>query len=85
MTKFDNVRERFSRGKAAMGAALVSASAFPMVVLAQEAPTTATELAQSVDISEASGAVFILFGLLLGLGVSLWVGRLIVNKFRPRA
>ena len=83
MRYLTNVRERFSRGKAAAGAALGTVLLVPAVAMAQSAPTNATELAESVNISEAGTAMFIVFGLLITLGVSLWVGNLIVRRFRP--
>jgi hypothetical protein len=51
---------------------------------APAAPTTAVELAQSVDLSEAKAAGLIVVGLLITLGVVLWAARLVMSKFRPK-
>ncbi len=47
-------------------------------------PTTATALAQSVDLSDAQGAGLIIVGLLVSAGVVLWGARLVLSKFRPK-
>lgn len=73
-----NVRNRVT-------ALLGSLSALPMIAMAQTAPATPADLANSVDLSGVVPAVFVIFGLLIGVGVSLWAGRLIIAKFRPRA
>lgn len=51
---------------------------------APAAPTTATALAQSVDLSDAQGAGLIIVGLLVSAGVVLWGARLVLSKFRPK-
>lgn len=43
--------------------------------------TTATQLAQSVDLSDAKGAALIVIGLLLAFGVVLWGARLVLDRF----
>lgn len=52
--------------------------------LAQTAPTTATALAQSVDMSDAKAAGLVIIGLLVAAGVVLWGGRLVLSKFQPK-
>lgn len=66
-------------------------AAVPAVVLAsgavmaqQAAPTSATALAQSIDLSEAKSSGLIVVGLLIGVGVTLWGARLVLNHFRPK-
>lgn len=77
---------KLAQARARIGAALSTALLVPGVVFAQSVPpATATDLANSVDLTEAKTAAFIIFGLLIGVGVSMWVGRMIVAKFRPRA
>lgn len=48
------------------------------------APTTATALAQSVDLSDAKAAGLIIVGLLVSAGVVLWGARLVASKFHPK-
>jgi hypothetical protein len=43
--------------------------------------TTATQLAQSVDLSDAKGAALIVIGLLVAFGVVLWGARLVLDRF----
>jgi hypothetical protein len=47
-------------------------------------PTSAVELAQSVDLSDAKSAGLIVVGLLVALGVTLWGARLVLSKFKPK-
>lgn len=51
---------------------------------AQTAPTTATGLAQAVDLSDAKGAGLVVAGLMITAGVVLWGARLVMSKFRPK-
>lgn len=76
---------RSARSKVA--ALLATATALPVVAFAQAAtpPANAADLANSVDISGVVPAMFVIFGLLIGVGVALWAGRMITAKFRPRA
>lgn len=66
-------------------AAAVSAlTAFAGSVFAQSAtPTTATALAQTIDLSDAKSAGLIVVGLMVAAGVVLWGARLILAKFKP--
>lgn len=56
----------------------------PAVFAQASAPTTAVELAQSVDVSDAQSAGLIIAGILIGVGVILWGARLVMSKFRPK-
>ena len=47
-------------------------------------PTTATQLAQSINMSDAQSAGLVIVGLLVGVGVVLWGARLVESKFRPK-
>ncbi len=47
-------------------------------------PTTATELAQSINMSDAQSAGLVIVGLLVGVGVVLWGARLVESKFKPK-
>ena len=47
-------------------------------------PTTATALAQSVNMSDAQSAGLVVVGLLVGVGVVLWGARLVESKFKPK-
>lgn len=77
-----NIRSKFTALKAAVGTAML----VPMVAFAQATPpATPADLANSVNLSSVVPAVFTIFGLLIGVGVSLWAGRLIISKFRPKA
>ena len=58
--------------------ALATASAFAVDA------TSATQLAQSVDMSDAKAAGLIVVGLLIGVGVTLWGARLVMSKFTPK-
>lgn len=71
---------------ASVGAA-VSSLALSGVAFAQQAatPTTATALAQAVDMSDAKTAGLVVTGLLIAVGVTLWGARLVGAKFRPKA
>jgi hypothetical protein len=63
----------------------LASSLVTTVVLAQaSAPTTATALAQSVDMSDAKAAGLIVAGLLIAAGVVLWGARLVMSKFQPK-
>lgn len=59
------------------------ASAASAVALAVP-PTTATELAAAVDMSDAKAAGLTIIGLLVAAGVVLWGARLVLSKFAPR-
>jgi hypothetical protein len=49
-----------------------------------DTPTTATALAQTVDLSDAKAAGLIIVGLLVSAGVVLWGARLVLSKFHPK-
>jgi di/tricarboxylate transporter len=49
-----------------------------------DTPTTASQLAQSVDMSDAKAAGLIITGLLVSAGVVLWGARLVASKFKPK-
>jgi hypothetical protein len=61
---------------------LATATALPS--FAQTAPTSATQLAQAVDLSDAKSAALVVVSLLIGAGVVLWGARLVLSKFRPK-
>lgn len=63
----------------------VTALTTSALALAQSAPpTTATALAQSVDLSDAKVAGLVVVGLMIAAGVVLWGARLVGSKFRPK-
>ncbi|HPT49254.1 MAG TPA: hypothetical protein PKZ22_03505 [Accumulibacter sp.] len=69
--------------------ALVVAAATGLMVsagtaFAQTAPTTATALAQTIDLSDAKSAGLIIVGLMVAAGVVLWGARLVLSKFKPK-
>lgn len=47
-------------------------------------PTTAAELAASVDLSDAKAAGLIIVGLMVAVGIALWGARLVMAKFTPK-
>ena len=51
---------------------------------AASAPTSATALAQSVNLSDAQSAGLVIVGLLVTMGVVLFGARLVMSKFRPK-
>ena len=65
---------------------LLTSLLFSAVASAQTAtvPTTATALAQSINMSDAQSAGLVIVGLLIGVGVVLWGARLVESKFRPK-
>lgn len=66
--------------KSAVALIASSASALALAV----PPTTATELAAAVDMSDAKAAGLTIIGLLVAAGVVLWGARLVLSKFAPR-
>lgn len=77
---------KFNR-KSSCAAGLLSLVATGVASAAPTTPTTPTnaaELAQSVDLAGVTEAGMIIFGLLIGVGVVLWAGRMVVRKFSPR-
>ncbi|WP_152446825.1 hypothetical protein [Janthinobacterium sp. HH01] len=64
----------------AAGSALAAGAAF-----AVDPPTSATALAQSIDLSDAKGAGLVVIGLLVGIGVTLWGASMIAARFKPKA
>lgn len=63
----------------------LAGSLLATVVMAQaSSPTTATALAQSVDLSDAKTAGLVVAGLMIAAGVVLWGARLVMSKFRPK-
>jgi hypothetical protein len=60
----------------------LSAAAFAQSTPAT--PTTATALAQSIDLSDAKSSGLLIVAALVSLGVVLWGARLILNHFRPK-
>lgn len=69
------------RSFAATAAGLMIASSGAM---ADAPPTTATALAQSIDLSDAQGAGLVIVSLMVGAGVVLWGARLVMSKFKPK-
>lgn len=67
-------------GKSAVALVASAASAVALAV----PPTTATELAAAVDMSDAKAAGLTIIGLLVAAGVVLWGARLVLSKFAPR-
>lgn len=63
-------------------AAVFSASG--AMAQAASAPTSATALAQSVNLSDAQSAGLVIVGLMVTMGVVLFGARLVMSKFRPK-
>lgn len=74
------VKRNLVRGIASLGGSVASGVA----VAQASAPTSATALAQSVDLSDARTAGLVVAGLLIAAGVVLWGARLVMSKFRPK-
>lgn len=66
-----------------IAASFGAVSAFAQTTSAS-VPTTATALAQAVNLSDAQSAGLVIVSLLIGVGVVLWGGRLVLSKFRPK-
>lgn len=79
MRKF-NVKSLVRRLAAVPAVVMASGAVFAQ----QAAPTTATALAQSIDLSEAKSSGLIVVGLLIAVGVTLWGARLVLTHFRPK-
>jgi hypothetical protein len=75
---------KFIKTARVVSAMAVLASASTVFAQTTTAPTTATELAQSINMSDAQSAGLVIVGLLVGVGVVLWGARLVESKFRPK-
>lgn len=76
----NRISKSFVKVAVATGSALATGAAF-----AVDPPTTATALAQAVDLSDAKAAGLVIIGLLIGVGVALWGARLVAARFTAKA
>ena len=70
--------------KVASNVVVAAASAVAAGAAFAAAPTTATQLAQAVDMSDAKAAGLVIIGLIIACGVVLWGARLVAAKFAPK-
>jgi hypothetical protein len=75
---------RFSKVASKVVVAAATAVAAGAAFAQQAAPTTATQLAQAVDMSDAKAAGLVIIGLIIACGVVLWGARLVAAKFAPK-
>ena len=68
----------------AVGAASALAAVATMAQSTTTAPTSASALASSIQMSDAQNAGLIIVAALVAVGVVLWGARLVMSKFRPR-
>ena len=69
---------------AAVPAVLTVAATSAFAQTSGPTPTTAVELAQSVDLSDAKAGALVIVGMMIAAGVTLWGARLIMSKFKPK-
>lgn len=70
--------------RVAVAVSSISAAGLALAQAVPTPPTTATALAQTVDLSDAKGAGLVVVGLMVSAGVVLWGARLVMSKFKPK-
>ena len=70
--------------KLSLVAAALAVSTLSVMAQTATPPTTATGLAQAVNLSDAQSAGLVIVGLMVTMGVVLFGARLVMSKFRPK-